>query len=61
MFVFINSSVATKKGNKEGTTEFAQRDNPFLTAGKFVFENNNKHKQNNRKHSARKFRLIFII
>ena len=42
MFVFINSSVATKNGNKEGTTELAQRDKPFLTAGRFVFEKNNK-------------------
>ena len=61
IFVFISNSVATKKGNKEGTTELAQSNNPFLTAGRFVFENNNKQKQNIKKHSAKKFLLIFMI
>ena len=35
----IRSSVATKKGNKEGTTEVAQRLIPDLTADKLEFEN----------------------
>ena len=39
MFVCIKSSVATKKGNKEGTTEVAQRLIPDLTADKLEFEN----------------------
>ena len=39
MLVCIKSSVATKKGNKEGTTEVAQRLIPDLTAVKLEFEN----------------------
>ena len=39
MLVCIKSSVATKKGNKEGTTEVAQRLIPDLTADKLELEN----------------------
>ena len=34
----IKSSVATKNGNRDGTTEVAQRLIPDLTATKFEFE-----------------------
>jgi hypothetical protein len=30
--------VATKKGKREGTTEFAQRSNPDFTAGRLLWE-----------------------
>ena len=36
--VCISSSVATKKGKREGTTEFAQRSNPDFTAGRLLWE-----------------------
>lgn len=38
------SSVATKKGNKEGTTEFAHKERPFFTAIRLFFEKINKSK-----------------
>ena len=44
MLVCIRSSVATKNGNKDGTTEFAQSNNPDFTAGRLLFEKINKHK-----------------
>ena len=42
ILVCIKSSVATKKGKIEGITEFAHRAKPDFTAGKLLFENNNK-------------------
>ena len=46
MFVCIKSSVATKKGNKEGTTEVAHSEIPFLTADKLELENIRIHNVN---------------
>ena len=39
IFVCINNSVATKKGNRDGTTEVAQSDIPDFTAFKLELEN----------------------
>ena len=41
-FVCNNSSVATKKGNNVGTTNFAQSVNPVLAADKLALENKSK-------------------
>ena len=38
------SSVAIKKGSREGTTDKAQRTKPFLAAVKLSEENSNKNK-----------------
>ena len=45
----INSSVATKKGNREGITELAQSDKLFCTDGRLEVENINKQKVKRRK------------
>ena len=37
--VWERSSVATKKGNKDGTIEFAHKVKPFLAADKLLVEN----------------------
>ena len=57
--VFIKSSVATKKGKSDGTTEFAHKDSPFFMAGKLLVENNSKLVPNARKTKANIFLLIF--
>ena len=44
MSVCINNSVATKKGKRDGTTEFAHSDKPDFTADKLLLENINRHK-----------------
>ena len=61
IFVCINNSVATKNGNNDGTTEFAHRDRPDLTAGRFDLENNNKQKVKAKNNSAKKFLFNLII
>ena len=53
--VFIKSSVATKNGKSDGTTEFAHKDNPFFMAGRLLVENNIKHILNAKKINAKKF------
>ena len=57
--MFINNSVATKNGNKAGTTELAQRDNPFFMAGKLLVENNNRLAPNAKNINANIFLFIF--
>ena len=41
--VWLSNSVATKKGNKVGTIEFAHKNKPFLAAYRLVLENITKH------------------
>ena len=60
ILVCIKSSVATKKGKREGITEFDHRAKPDFTAGKLLFENNNKLKVKIRKIKGRKFLFSFI-
>lgn len=57
--VFIRSSVATKKGKREGTTELAHKDNPFFMAGRLLVENNSKLAPNAKKSKENIFLLIF--
>jgi hypothetical protein len=59
-FVCINNSVATKKGNSEGTTEFAQSVSPDFIAGKFDLENNKRHIVKIINIKGNKFLFIFI-
>ena len=58
-FVFINNSVATKKGKRDGITEFAQRFNPLFIATKLVFENRIRQMQNIKNINANIFFFIF--
>jgi len=60
-FVCINKSVATKKGNKEGTTEFAHKESPFFIAGKLLEENRSKLPAKAKKIKVRIYRFSFII
>lgn len=57
--VCIKSSVATKKGNKEGTTEVAQRLIPDLTADKLELENIKIESVNSKNRRDIKFRFNF--
>ena len=41
--VYDNISVATKKGNNDGTTAVAHKISPFLAATRFVLEKSTKH------------------
>lgn len=59
ILVCIKSSVETKKGKREGTTELAHKVSPDLTAGRLDLEKTSKHKVNNRKTKGKKFLLIF--
>jgi hypothetical protein len=52
--------VATKNGNKEGTTEFAHKDKPDLTAGRLLLEKSNKQKVKQINTKGRKFLFNFI-
>ena len=38
-----SNSVATKKGNKDGTIEFDHNISPFFAADRFVLENITRH------------------
>lgn len=58
MRVLDNTSVAIKKGNREGTTEFAQSFRPDFAACIFVDENNTRHIKNNKNIPGNIFRLI---
>jgi hypothetical protein len=49
------SSVATKKGNKEGITEFAHKERPFFTATRLFLEKINKQNVKNKKSIGKKF------
>ena len=59
MFVCINSSVATKNGKREGTTEFAHNAKPDFTAGRLLFENINKQKVKAKNVRGKKFLFNF--
>ena len=59
--VFIKSSVATKNGRSEGTTELAHKDNPFFMAGRLLVENNSKLAPKIKKIRANIFLFIFKI
>ncbi len=59
MLVCIKSSVATKKGNKEGTTEVAHRLIPDLTAVKFALEKIKIEIVNSKNRSDTKFLFNF--
>lgn len=59
MFVCIRSSVATKKGNKEGTTELDHKERPDFIAGKLLLEKIKRQKVNSKKIIGSKFRLSF--
>ena len=54
-----SNSVATKNGNREGTTDVAHNVKPFFIAGKLFLEKSNKHIVNKRNAIAKKFLLIF--
>lgn len=60
ILVCINSSVATKKGNREGITEFAHKDNPDLTAGRLLLEKMRRQNVNpkNKRGSIFRFNLM---
>ena len=55
-----NSSVATKKGNKDGTTDVAHSVKPFLTAIRLFFENSKRLNAKIKKIIAKKFLFNFI-
>ena len=57
--VCSNSSVATKNGNRDGTTEVAHNVSPVFIAGRLFFENSRRHIANIRKMIAKRFLLIF--
>ena len=48
MLVFERSSVAIKKGNNDGTTEFAHSFNPFFAASILLDENISKDNVNSK-------------
>lgn len=56
----INNSVATKKGNKEGTTEFAQSCKPDFTAGRLLLEKINKQKVKPINNKGNRFLFSFM-
>ena len=47
--MWLNSSVATKKGKRAGTTEVAHKISPFLAEAKLVLEKRIKPIQNKQK------------
>ena len=53
--------MAIKKGNRDGTTEFAHKDKPDFAALIFVFENIIKHIINMHKNMVKIFFFIFIV
>ena len=59
IFVFERSSVAIKKGRREGTTELAQRTSPLLAADRLLFEKNTKQMVNSKK--TRGIVFLFIV
>lgn len=59
MLVCINNSVATKKGKREGMTEFAQSSKPDFTAGRLLFEKINKQKVKLKNKIGNKFLFSF--
>ena len=58
ILVCDNSSVAIKKGSKDGTTEFAHNNKPFLVAAKLDLENTTKLIVNKQNRAGIKFFLI---
>lgn len=60
IFVCINSSVDTKNGKSEGTTDVAQSERPDFTAIRLSFENNKRHMINIKNKKAKKHFLNFI-
>lgn len=59
IFVCIKSSVETKNGNREGTTEVAHKVSPDFTAGRLDLENISKHMVKHKKNSGNIFLFIF--
>ena len=59
ILVCISSSVATKNGKREGTTELAQSNNPDFTAGRLLLENINKQKVKPKNNMFNKFLFNF--
>lgn len=59
IFVCIKSSVETKKGKREGTTEVAHKVSPDFTAGRLDLENISKHIVKHKKIIGNIFLLIF--
>lgn len=59
-FVLHNNSVATKNGNRVGTTEFAHKIKPFLAASRFDAENKIRLRVNSKKSTVKKYFLIEI-
>ena len=60
MFVCSKSSVATKNGNKDGTTEVAHKIRLYFTAVKLFLENNKSENAKIRKTNAKKFLFNLI-
>ena len=60
-FVFIRSSVATKKGNSVGTTDIAHSFKPVFAAKIFEEENNIKQNVNSNNTNCNKKFFNFII
>ena len=58
-FVYINNSVAIKKGKRVGTTLFANNNNPFFTDKILLFAKTNKPKVKNKKNIEITFLLSF--
>ena len=56
-----SNSVATKKGNKDGTIEFAHKTSPLLAADKLLLENITRHPVNIISIDGNISCLIFII
>ena len=61
ILVCIKSSVDTKNGKRDGTTEVAQSASPDFTAIKLAWEYIKRHKANVKNIIANEFRFIFII
>lgn len=59
IFVCIKSSVDTKNGKSEGTTEVAHKVSPDFTAGRLDLEKISKHIVNPKKISGNTFLLTF--
>ena len=58
MFVWLSNSVAIKKGNKDGTTEFAHKLRPCFAADKLSLEKVIKNRVKRQKQTG--MMLLFI-
>lgn len=59
ILVLDRTSVAIKKGKREGTTEFAHSFRPDFAACRLVEENRTKHRVNSRNKAG--IRFLFIL